>query len=144
MTMPADSDAAVYAAAGETPSLIIRNYGKGRTVFMNLDVANYRVARCDLKSRQAHTLQRIVRDALAVAGVELAVKITDGSIGTTAGIAVHQYGAATAKWICVLNNLGNRRETGIGISKGNNAETFAKDRNLKLEFGRQAHTYLPR
>ena len=144
LTIPADSDATVYAVAGETPSLVICDYGKGRTVFMNMDVADYRVARCDLKSREAHALQRIIRNALNVAGIDLAVKITDDSIGTTAGIAVHQYGAATAKWICMLNNLGNRRETGIGISKGNNAETFAKDRNLKLEFDRQAYTYLPR
>jgi hypothetical protein len=129
---------ALYGDARSIPAVIVKNHGKGRTVYLNAVITNYHRNR--LRPPEGDSLREFVAALLSDAGIPRQYSITRPDGTQTAGVEIHPWASGE------MRILGIHRNYGLNISELGPTEYQKQDAlegplELRVDFGKTVALY---
>jgi hypothetical protein len=129
---------AFYRDANGTPAVIVKNHGKGRTIYLNALITDYH--RWRLQPPEGESLRQFVATWLRNAGVGRQYEIAQSNGRPALGIEIHPWRAGD------LRMLGIHRNYGLNVSDLGPPEYQKQDAlegplELKVDFGKTVALY---
>jgi hypothetical protein len=129
---------ALYQDANGTPAVIVRNVGKGRTIYLNAVITDYH--RWRLLPPEGDSLRRFIASLLRQAGVGRQYEITQSDGTTAVGIEVHPWRSGNMRIVGIHRNYGlNVSE--LGPPQYQKQDALEGPLNLKIDFGKPVWLY---
>jgi len=127
-----------YQDSRGTPAVIVKQHGKGRTVYLNLLMTGYYLQRTD--SLAGEGLRRLLAGLLQEAGVSKPYGITKGNGEPVTGVEVHPWRSGN------LRLLGLHRNYSLNIGRTSNDDSWDQKAlhgpvELKVDLGAPAALY---
>jgi hypothetical protein len=120
-------------------SVVVREYGKGKGVYLNLSLDRYP----SLRSKGAgFALRQLVKHVLVLGGIEkpAILKRTDGT-PVEQGYESVYYRDGDARYVCIQNRLEDRALGHDGLAVGAGRESVVHSESLVVEFAAKGHVY---
>jgi hypothetical protein len=120
-------------------SVVVREYGKGKGVYLNLSLDRYP----SLRSRGGgFALRALLKQVLELGGIgkPANLKRTDGT-PVEYGYESIYYRDGDASYICVQNRLEERALGHDGLAVGGGRESAVRSETLMVEFSTKSHVY---
>ncbi len=127
-----------YQDSRGTPAVIVKQHGKGRTVYLNLLMTDYYLQRTE--SLAGEGLRRLLAGLLQEAGVSKPYGVTKASGESVTGVEVHPWRSGN------LRLLGLHRNYSLNIGRTSNDDSWDQKAlrgpvELKVDFGAPAALY---
>jgi len=145
-----ESGAESLGAAGRSKSIIVRSAGRGRTVYLNTDLADYCMQRFVLDGAYSEDARSLMRSVFEMCGVvpdtELTVKNSDNDdIQWPVGIEKATYygrsGSITAFFTNAVGTPQKKKRGTGGESSGIDMNSFKRKLKLYARFPEKSHVY---
>jgi hypothetical protein len=90
------------ARSGDIPLVISNHFGQGKSVFLNLEVANYAYDRLQAKAQTS--LPDLLEGVLGLAGIEPALRVLDASGKRLPGTEVVRFSNGSCEHVAIFRN----------------------------------------
>ena len=124
--------------ASGVPACIVRDVGKGHTVYLNLDLTDYH--RWRLKPGEETDALKLFEAIFESAGVKPAIVVTRAEGGSPQGVEVHTYTNGAAKIVAIHRNFQLRIDE-LGPPEYQSNDAFAKEEKVDINFGGEYAVY---
>ncbi|HEX2523419.1 MAG TPA: hypothetical protein VHP35_14955, partial [Terriglobia bacterium] len=127
-----------YTDSRGTPAVIVKQHGKGTTVYLNLLMTNYYLQRTESSAGQG--LRQLLDGLLQEAGVSKSYSVTRASGESVAGVEVHPWRSGNLRLLGLHRNY----SLNIGRTSGDdswNQKALRGPMELKVDFGTPSALY---
>ena len=127
-----------YTDSRGAPAVIVKQHGKGRTIYLNLLMTNYYLQRTENSAGQG--LRQLLAGLLQEAGVSKSYKVTRASGESVTGVEVHPWRSGHLRLLGLHRNY----SLNIGRTSGDDSwdqKALRGPRELKVDFGAPSALY---
>jgi hypothetical protein len=129
---------ALYQDVNGIPAVIVRNVGKGRTIYLNAVITDYH--RWRLLPPEGDSLRQFIASLLHQAGVGRQYEITQSDGTPAAGVEVHPWRSGNMRIVGIHRNYGlNVSE--LGPPRYQKQDALEGPLDLKIDFGKSVWLY---
>jgi hypothetical protein len=129
---------ALYQDSNGTPAVIVRNVGKGRTIYLNAVITDYH--RWRLLPPEGDSLRQFIASLLSQAGVGRQYELTQSDGKPAVGVEVHPWRSGNMRIIGIHRNYGlNVSE--LGPPQYQKQDALEGPLELRIDFGKAVWLY---
>ena len=129
---PDGNAVAAYTDAAGVPAVIVHQAGKGRAIYLNLDVVDYH--RWRLKPAEAADARELFTQLSTLASIAPAITVTRANGDALPGVEVHTYSNGAQKIVAIQQNP-QLRINELGPPEYQSNDVFQKDEDVSIQFG---------
>jgi len=134
----AEGATALYRDADGTPAVIVKDHGKGRTVYLNAVITDYH--RWRLRPPEGKSLRRLLAGLFAAAGVEHQYRISRVGGGECYGVEVHPYRGGHLRILGLHRNY-QLRVSELGPPRYRNQAALEEPMELRVQLPQRCAVY---
>ena len=135
---PESGAVAAYTDAAGVPAVIVRPAGKGRAIYLNLDVVDNH--RWRLKPAEAADARELFTQLSTLAKIEPVITVTRADGAPLPGVEVHTYANGAQKMVAIQQNP-QLRINELGPPEYQSNDVFQKDEDVGVQFGAAYDVY---
>jgi hypothetical protein len=129
---------ALFTNGTSVPAVIVRSVGKGRAVYLNLDLTDYH--RWRLKPGEETDARELFASLYKLANVQPTITATKAEGGYIPGVEIRTYQNGPVKIVAIQRNF-QLRINELGPMEYQSNEAFEKDEKVDINFGAPYSVY---